>query len=75
MVTHQMNKGEAVSEDEYRTIDLCGDCVDELLDVFLAGKFQPQLMVKENYIGEDAAPSLYRDQPTLPNPIPAPADG
>ncbi len=37
-VVHQTNKGEIVSEDDYRTMDLCGECLDELLATFLAGK-------------------------------------
>lgn len=55
-VTHQTNKGEVVSEDEYRPLDLCGDCVDELLNTFLAGK-DPLPMIKPgaDYPGEDVA--------------------
>ena len=52
-VIHQTNKGETVSEDEYRPMDLCGECVDELLSTFLAGK-SPLPMMKADYPGEDA---------------------
>jgi hypothetical protein len=54
-VTHQTNKGEVVSEDEYRPMDLCGDCVDELLNTFLAGRDPlPMMKAIEGYPAEDA---------------------
>jgi hypothetical protein len=37
-VIQQTNKGEVVSEDEYRPMDLCGPCIDELVNTFLGGK-------------------------------------
>jgi hypothetical protein len=52
-VIHQTNKGETVSEDEYRPMDLCGECVDELLSSFLSG-LSPVPMMKADYPGEDA---------------------
>lgn len=52
-VIHQTNKGETVSEDEYRPMDLCGECLDELLSTFLAGR-DPMPVNKAEY-AEDIA--------------------
>lgn len=48
-VVHQTNKGEVVSEDEYRPMDLCGECIDELMTTFLAGQSPIPMMTKADY--------------------------
>jgi hypothetical protein len=58
-VIHQTNKGETVSEDEYRPMDLCGDCVDELLNTFLAGRDPlPMMKAVEDYPMDTAPPPV-----------------
>lgn len=37
-VMHQTNKGETVGDDEYKPVELCGECIDELVNQFLKGK-------------------------------------
>jgi len=53
-VIHQTNKREVVSEDEYRTLEICGGCIDELLAGFLAGTAPLPMMKEPGYPGEDA---------------------
>lgn len=70
-VIQQTAKGEVVSEDEYRSIELCGDCIDELLAGFLAGH-SPMPMVKADY-AEDrvmAAPPVEGWDRVTEGPVP-----
>jgi hypothetical protein len=55
-VVQQTNKGEVVSEDEYRTMDLCGDCIDDILATYLPSKL---LIMKEDEI------AVIRDNPPI----------
>src|SRR5690348_14937035 len=33
-VAHQTNQGETVGDDEYKPVELCGECIDELKAFF-----------------------------------------
>jgi hypothetical protein len=44
-VIQQTNKGEVVSEDEYHTMDLCGDCIDDIIATYVPSKLL--MMTKE----------------------------
>jgi hypothetical protein len=70
-VTHQTGKGEVVSEDEYRPMDLCGDCIDEFLATFLVGQ-SPLPMVKAMaMVADTATPEMpgWRDGPVHDEPV------
>jgi hypothetical protein len=93
-VIHQTNKGEVISVDEYQPRELCGACVDDLVQRFLGGMLPmaadrediPRRAITEEttFVGEQRVdllnsevlmPESMAAEHTLPNPIPAPADG
>lgn len=49
-VIHQTNKGEVIGEDEYRSRDLCGVCVDEIVKAYFGG----QLPISHQAIDRDS---------------------
>lgn len=69
-VEQHTNKGQTLGVDEYAMIELCGECVDLLVEMF-GGRI---IGHHSEDIGMDS--EMVRAEPAnMPNPIPAPAEG
>lgn len=41
-VVHRTNQGEVVAEDEYKPVEMCGQCIDALIEFFGPGLTAPR---------------------------------